>query len=348
MLLRHPGLMGTVLLVVLTCSMPAAGQIPVFQSDFEETVLEGLSPNNYVFEENGTFAPFRELSITSEGGSIRISGRKETDTVVLEGHDVGWIGSALSLDRALDASGAVSLEVDVMLRSHSMETSGINGGFVLYLTLEFDRNNRIVFNLMESVGLGARFVQMHMEEDGNFLTCWGPTPHCLPHSFPDGESLRLRLEFDPATLIAKGLIDGTEVVSKTYGGATGDARISIGAALRGLGDTIDVSFDNLLVTQAGPPEASLRRGDANADGELDISDPVTILECLFLGGDCGSCPDAWDGNDDGVIHIGDPIYLLEWQFRVGTPPAAPFPACGPDPTVDGLGDCEAFPQCTDS
>jgi len=85
----------------------------------------------------------------------------------------------------------------------------------------------------------------------------------------------------------------------------------------------------------------LRRGDANGDGTFDVSDPIVLLDCLFLGGDCTRCPDLADANDDGNLDLTDPIYLLAWRFMDGSKPPPPFPECGPDPTRDDREDCEA-------
>jgi hypothetical protein len=88
-----------------------------------------------------------------------------------------------------------------------------------------------------------------------------------------------------------------------------------------------------------------RRGDANGDGRFDISDPISILGCLFLGDACPSCRDAADANDDGLFDITDAVYILYWRFLDGTRPAAPHPDCGPDPTADDV-DCERFAPCS--
>jgi hypothetical protein len=92
-------------------------------------------------------------------------------------------------------------------------------------------------------------------------------------------------------------------------------------------------------------DQSFRRGDANGDGKSDISDPINILGCLFLGTECLDCADTQDTNDDGLVNIGDAIFLLVWRFGNGSPPWPPFPECGSDPTVDQLGECENLVRC---
>jgi hypothetical protein len=63
-------------------------------------------------------------------------------------------------------------------------------------------------------------------------------------------------------------------------------------------------------------------GDANADGEVDISDPVAILGHLFLGAGL-SCPGAGEVNGDGKLDISDSVHLLQHLFLGGDPPAGP-------------------------
>lgn len=124
-------------------------------------------------------------------------------------------------------------------------------------------------------------------------------------------------ELDPA-----GLVAGTNVVAVEVHQA--DAGSS------------DISFDLELVARgSASPGPFFVRGDANHDGELDISDAVRALLVLF-GGETTSCRDALDSNDDGIADITDAIYLLDYLFRGGAVIPPPFPRRGEDPTTDGL------------
>ena len=88
-----------------------------------------------------------------------------------------------------------------------------------------------------------------------------------------------------------------------------------------------------LSLSAGP---LVSRGDCNADGEQDISDPVALLSFLFTGGATPPCLEACDATGDRVSDISDAIYLLGHIFLGGPPPAAPaFPAC--EPVADAVG-----------
>ena len=80
------------------------------------------------------------------------------------------------------------------------------------------------------------------------------------------------------------------------------------------------------------------RGDSTRDGVLDVSDPIVILNFLFLGGASPDCVDAIDVDDNGYVNISDSIWTLNFLFLGGPSPAPPFPEPGVDPTQDSL-DC---------
>jgi hypothetical protein len=86
-----------------------------------------------------------------------------------------------------------------------------------------------------------------------------------------------------------------------------------------------------------------RRGDTNQDGTIDISDPVSILGHLFLGG-AAPCLDAMDTDGSMSEEITDAIYLLNYLFAGGDPPPAPFPGCGTIPDGRPSLGCES-PDC---
>jgi CD109 antigen len=86
-------------------------------------------------------------------------------------------------------------------------------------------------------------------------------------------------------------------------------------------------------------EPVFRRGDANRDQNLDIADPVAVLNYLFANGAL-VCLDAADANDDGRLNVADPVYLLAHLFATGAAPPPPAAEGGPDPTPDEL-DCRS-------
>ena len=95
------------------------------------------------------------------------------------------------------------------------------------------------------------------------------------------------------------------------------------------------------VTQSAP----FRRGDANANGVVNLSNAVLSLNHLFLSGEAPACADAADTDDNGSASLTDAIYTLNYLFRGGPTPEAPGPdSCGTDPTEDELA-CDSQPGC---
>ncbi len=106
----------------------------------------------------------------------------------------------------------------------------------------------------------------------------------------------------------------------------------------GFQETAETSKTGLVKVQGTGP--LFQRGDATQDGTIDLTDPIYILEHLFLGGPALTCPDSGDVNDDGQLDVSDPITALDYLFRAGADPRPPFPAKGVDPTPDLLGTCQ--------
>ncbi|MBN1417840.1 MAG: hypothetical protein JXP34_03640, partial [Planctomycetes bacterium] len=80
------------------------------------------------------------------------------------------------------------------------------------------------------------------------------------------------------------------------------------------------------------PPPGYVRGDANADRRVDIADGVWILNELFLPDryptNRSKCLDATDANADGQIDASDAISIFCYQLLDGPQPPPPFPACG--------------------
>ena len=77
-------------------------------------------------------------------------------------------------------------------------------------------------------------------------------------------------------------------------------------------------------TGAGP---RFVRGDANGDGNVNISDAVAILNHLYLGGPA-ECLEAMDADRSRRVDISDPIVLIRRLILGGRAPQPPYPDCG--------------------
>jgi glucose/arabinose dehydrogenase len=69
------------------------------------------------------------------------------------------------------------------------------------------------------------------------------------------------------------------------------------------------------------------RGDGNADGDVNISDPIGALLYLFAGAEA-ACALAMDTDASGEVNVTDPILLLNHLFVDGPGPEPPYPDCG--------------------
>ena len=106
-------------------------------------------------------------------------------------------------------------------------------------------------------------------------------------------------------------------------------------------DIADMGADE--VPEPGCDAIVFVRGDCNADGIVNIADPIYNLCYQFQMGP-STCLIAQDTNDDEAVDLADAVYNISYQFNMKPPPAAPFPDCGEDPTAGGL-PCLSFPAC---
>jgi hypothetical protein len=105
---------------------------------------------------------------------------------------------------------------------------------------------------------------------------------------------------------------------------------------------------SVQVTAGAGTDPKFRRGDANDDGAMNITDAVFLLNHLFRGEAGPTCPDAADINDDGAMNITDAVYALEHLFRGGAAPPPPGSAtCDIDPaaSADPLAACAYKSAC---
>ncbi len=104
---------------------------------------------------------------------------------------------------------------------------------------------------------------------------------------------------------------------------------------------VECSGADALECRVEVPSADpkLKRGDANDDGAVNITDAVKVLNHLFKGETAPVCLDAADADDDGSLRITDAIFLLSALFKGGPQPPDPGESCGLDPTADALAAC---------
>ena len=128
------------------------------------------------------------------------------------------------------------------------------------------------------------------------------------------------------------------------------------------GTSIAYDYDphgNLLARRVNASEAPVfHRGDANADGALDVGDVIFNLVFLFRGGAAPGTATraARRGSRASIAAIATGHTTRPGARRtpscsrdgasVPPPPGPPGETCGPDPTSEGDAlDCGSYPSC---
>jgi hypothetical protein len=97
-----------------------------------------------------------------------------------------------------------------------------------------------------------------------------------------------------------------------------------------------------VAKSCGGPTTGFRRGDADGNGKLDLTDAISTLQFLYMGYTAPTCMDAADTDDSGKLDLTDAISSLQFQFMGGDPPAPPgSTTCGQDPTPG-----DPYTECT--
>jgi hypothetical protein len=100
---------------------------------------------------------------------------------------------------------------------------------------------------------------------------------------------------------------------------------------------LPAEHSRVYVVFGEPARHPFLRGDGNGDGAMGLTDPIALLNHLFLGAPGLLCEDAGDADDSGALNLTDAVHVLNHLFLGGLPPSPPFPEPGPDPTPDALG-----------
>ena len=111
-------------------------------------------------------------------------------------------------------------------------------------------------------------------------------------------------------------------VLDAFGGESQSDNYRISVNGGGQPSAIGISGSDNYTVEAGYVHASfVMRGDANADGAIDVADVMYLINYLFIGGS-GPCPmEAGDASCDGFIDVADIMYLTNYLFVGGSPPS---------------------------
>jgi hypothetical protein len=149
---------------------------------------------------------------------------------------------------------------------------------------------------------------------------------------PEGDSFTVHWDF------GDGFIGVGPQVTRTFR-IPGTYRVTVTLEAE-RGPSASELIEILVLPEAGTPFV---RGDVNADGAIDLGDPIRLIFALYGGGSI-DCLQSADTDDGGGLDLTDAIVLLNYLFLSGSPPPAPFPECGAVDAGGGL-DCVFFEPC---
>jgi len=61
-------------------------------------------------------------------------------------------------------------------------------------------------------------------------------------------------------------------------------------------------------------------GDMNGDTQVNVGDPVFLINYIFKGGAAPNPLEAADVNADSQVNVGDAVYMINYIFRGGVAP----------------------------
>lgn len=325
----------------LKTALVAAGRAPLALSDLLAfTCRDQLGPGDVLWVCLNTFPTNHVLTVTE--GALLVELLARGVSIYLEGSDVWGFDAPTAfadhdgvLGRSTDLPGTFVADGD---DSFTRMNGAAHGDLDLsaWQDIPYQQDNQD-----PTVALGNDSTdRLHPSQPamGTLPDTTGTNAGVVWRNHPDGNPDPLIAEGAYATAIfhvpTQPCWGRVLVQSWEFGGFEGN-RTQLATAYRA----------GLAPATAG---GGFRRGDCNADGGLDIADPITLLAALFptVAPPTLPCEDACDTNDDGQLDIADAIALLSFLFG-SVPLPEPLCACGPDPTPDALRCASApLPGCT--
>jgi len=258
----------------------------------------------------------------------------------------------------------------VLVNVHMRSLGGIDGDSATFVQTKRLRQAEFVADLAQTIQTDEPDVNLVIAGDFNafeFTDGYVDSLGIITGTFEAGSALNEPAEnivdptlrdhvLDlPARERYSTLFDGNaEALDHIVSSSAMAARLQVVAFARGNADAPSdsdrasdhdgmVAYYDVSTDKSGP---DFKRGDTNADGNIDLSDPVATLNFLFTGGDAPPCRVAADANGAGRLELTSAIYMLNFLFSGGSPPPAPYPDCGEYvPARDDALGCESYDGC---
>jgi hypothetical protein len=137
----------------------------------------------------------------------------------------------------------------------------------------------------------------------------------------DGTNWTLVETFGPVT--AEGWTEHTFMIGD-FVTLTSQVKVRFEASDLGEGSVVEAGVDDFSVSVYAC--SWVVSGDANGDGQVELSDVVYIINYLYKGGpapECDPVTDCGDVNNDEIVDVSDVLYLINYLYKGGPPPGNP-------------------------
>jgi len=235
-----------------------------------------------------------------------------------------------------DGSGNFSTE-----GKYSPGGGGPNG--IVVIDIDDDHDDDVISTSSATDNISVFFNKTHdarcvMEPSGvDVMDAYGALPMTGVIYLGDFDNGYPAGDIDPFSLTINGVAPSTVEIVNDYPGLTGDVVrmvFDMDAFVRNYGAVWGWKSHYFRVSGQFADETPFTAGseiyingfvpgDANANREVNIGDPVFIMDYLYREGEAPLLNAIADANCDGGVDIGDVVYLVNYIFKGGAPPNCP-------------------------
>jgi len=177
-----------------------------------------------------------------------------------------------------------------------------------------------------SIGYGSDSNQLYMSANINGGYAFAETTHVATEEWNGSDGLWHDLSIELLGEEILGLIDD-KIIFEFSGSQVGDM-VNVGYLMLS-GMSAIICYDDIEIISIY--ESPYLCGDANSDKVADVSDAVSIINYVFVGGNPPQPYQAGDANCDGPVDVSDAVWIISYVFTGGNRPC--------DTNGDGQPDC---------